>query len=422
MTHWKNFWLYATGRLVSLIGTGIQDVAVPLFILDLTGSGTAMGTFMIITMAPRLVLVPFAGVLGDRVNRKFIMVSMDLGRGILILVLAFLALNNMVTIPVLFAAQFGMSLMNALFGPATMAMLPDLVEEKDLTRANSTIQGINSTSMIVGPALGGIIYGFGGIYLAFLANGISFIASGVSELFIVYHQETKNMGKIKEVVHDLKEGFSFVRTQHGLLILLLFALVLNFLVGPVFAVVLPYVLRVEIQFSAEQFGILQTSFMSGILLGNIILATVLAKARVKIMFTRGLLLQSVVMLLFAVLIFPQIVAVLGYASWTMFWVLVFTFVPMGVLNAFVNTPLMVEIQKLTPTEFRARVFSVMEVATQGVVPIGYGIMGVLLDVAPTHMVTLGVMVIEFLVIVLFVVKYSQEVFENFENHKNSGQN
>jgi MFS family permease len=400
------------------MGTGIQDVAVPLFILDVTGSGTAMGTFMIITMAPRLVLVPLAGVLGDRINRKFIMVSMDFGRGILILVLAFLAVNNMVTIPILFAAQFGMSLMNALFGPATMAMLPDLVKEEDLTRANSTIQGINSISLIVGPALGGIIYAFGGIYLAFLANGISFIASGVSELFIQYHQQTKKMGKIKEVVIDLKEGLSFVKTQHGLFILLIFALVLNFLVNPVFAVILPYVLRVEIQFSAEQYGVLQTTFMTGILLGNIILATVLAKAKVKTLFNKGLLLQSVAMLIFAGLIFPQVVAVLGYNSWIMFWVLVFTFVPMGLLNAFVNTPLMVEVQKLTPTEFRARVFSVMEVAAQGVVPIGFGVIGILLDVAPAHIVTLGVMIMEFLVIVLFVMKYSQAVFVDFENNHN----
>ncbi len=74
MTQWRNFWLYATGRLVSLIGTGIQDIAVPLFILDLTGSGTMMGSFMIITMVPRLILYPLAGVVGDRLNRKWIMI------------------------------------------------------------------------------------------------------------------------------------------------------------------------------------------------------------------------------------------------------------------------------------------------------------------------------------------------------------
>jgi len=85
----QNFWLYTLGRFVSLLGSGVQDVAILLFILDVTGSGTAMGTFMIITVVPRLILVPLAGVVGDRLNRKWIMVSMDFGRGAVILLLAF---------------------------------------------------------------------------------------------------------------------------------------------------------------------------------------------------------------------------------------------------------------------------------------------------------------------------------------------
>ena len=150
----KNFLLYVTGRLVSLIGTGVQDVALPLFILDLTGSRAMMGTFMIISMVPRLILYPIAGVFGDRVNRKWIMVWMDFGRGAVILILALLATKNLITIPVLFAAQFLVSIMNALFGPATMAMLPDIVEEEELTRGNSIVGSVNSLSMIIGPALG----------------------------------------------------------------------------------------------------------------------------------------------------------------------------------------------------------------------------------------------------------------------------
>ncbi|HIH72724.1 MAG TPA: MFS transporter [Thermococcaceae archaeon] len=180
----RNFWLYAMGRFVSLVGSGVQDVALPLFILDLTGSGTIMGIFMIISMLPRLILYPIAGVVGDKINRKWIMVWMDFGRGAVILFLALLASRNLITIPILFGTQFVVSLMNALFGPATSAMLPDIVEKEELMRANSILMSLNSTAYIVGPALGGIIYGMGGIMIAFLINGVSFIASGVSELFI----------------------------------------------------------------------------------------------------------------------------------------------------------------------------------------------------------------------------------------------
>ena len=410
----RNFWLYAAGRLVSLIGSGVQDVAIPLFILDLTGSGTVMGTFMIITVAPRLILYPVAGVIGDRVNRKFIMVSMDFGRGIVILLLAFLATHNMITIPVLFLAQLVVSLMNALFGPATSAMLPDIVDEEDLVRANSVMGAINSGSYIVGPMLGGIIYAIGGIKIAFLINSISFIASGVSELFIRYKQKTKKFEEIKEVITDLKEGLVFIRAHRGLLTLIAFALVLNFLASPVFAVLFPYVMRVIIKFSAEQFGMLNASFVTGIFVGNLLIGAFLAQAKVKKMLNRGLIIQGLIMLVFAGLIFPHVIEALGHASWNFFLVLFCTFALIGVFNAFVNTPIAVELQRLTPTEFRARVFSVLEVASQGVVPIGFGIMGILLDVAPAHVVALIIMVIEFCVILLFVLKYSKQVFREFE--------
>lgn len=414
MNDQRNFWLYTIGRLVSLIGSGVQDIAVPLFILDVTGSGTAMGTFMIITVAPRLILVPIAGVIGDRVNRKWIMVSMDFGRGAVILLLAALAAHNLVTISLLFVAQFAISLMNALFGPATMAMLPDIVEEEDLTQANSILGAINSGSYIVGPALGGIIYGLGGIKAAFLINGISFAASGVSELFIKYSQKTKKFEKIKEVLYDLREGIHFVRVHRGLLVLLAFALTLNFLATPIFTVLIPYVMRIVIKFSAEQYGMLQTSFMAGILIGNIILGALLAKAKVETMLNRALLIESVFLFAFVFLIFPQVIERLGYASWTLFFALSLIFVLIGVTNAFVNTPINVEIQKLVPTEFRARAFSVMEVVSQGVVPIGFGIMGVLLDVVSAHVVAFFVILIDFFVILVFVFKYSKEVSEEFK--------
>ncbi|MBU7017795.1 MAG: MFS transporter [Theionarchaea archaeon] len=413
----RNFWLYAVGRLVSLIGTGVQDIAVPLFILDITESGTAMGTFMIISMVPRLVLIPLAGVVGDRVNRKLIMVWMDFGRGAVILLLAFLAAQSLVTIPILFIAQFAMSLMNALFGPATMAMLPDIVKEDDLTRANSVIGAINSLSGILGPVLGGIIYGLGGIQIAFLINGISFVASGISEVFIRYKQKTRRFEKVNEVVQDLKGGIHFVGARKGLLTLLVFALVTNFLMAPVFGVLVPYVLRIVMNFSAEQYGMIQTSFVVGLLIGNVIIGTLLAKARIEKMLNGGLLIESAFMVVFVALIFPQVIEILGYASWALFSCMFVTFMFMGVFNAFVNTPLLVGMQKLTPTEFRARVFSVVEVTAQGVVPIGFGITGILLDLAPAHVISLVLFMISLVVTVLFVFKYSKEVAKDFNNEK-----
>jgi MFS family permease len=407
------------GRLVSLIGTGIQDVAVPLFILDITGSGTAMGAFMIITVAPRLILVPIAGVIGDRINRKWIMVWMDFGRGITIMVLMILASHSLVTIPVLYFAQFVMSLMNALFGPATMAMLPDIVEDQNLVRANSILGSVNSISMIVGPGLGGVIYGLGGIQTVFLINSVSFILSGISELFIVYEQKTTHMEGVREVIHDLIEGFKFVKIHTGLFIILMVALVINFLISPLFSVLFPYVMRLVIRFSSSQFGFLEASFIIGALAGNIAIGTWLAHAKVKTMVIRGLILQAFFMVIFAGMIFPSVINLFGHGSWNLFSLFFVILVIMGLFNAFVNTPLLVEIQRLAPTEFRARVFSVLEVMTQGVVPIGFGIMGILLDRIQPHIVALSVLILMIAVMVLFIVKYADMVFEDLHDNNNN---
>ncbi|MDK2853631.1 MAG: hypothetical protein PWP49_1503 [Thermococcaceae archaeon] len=413
----RNFWLYAMGRFVSLVGSGVQDVALPLFILDLTGSGTIMGIFMIISMLPRLILYPIAGVVGDKINRKWIMVWMDFGRGAVILFLALLASRNLITIPILFAAQFVVSLMNALFGPATGAMLPDIVEKEELMRANSILMSLNSTAYIVGPALGGIIYGVGGIMAAFLINGVSFIASGVSELFIRYEQKVEKIKNIGEIVDGLRDGLNYIRVQRGILILMSFVLVVNFLAVPIFAVLYPYVMRVVIKFSAEQYGFLETSFMGGILLGNLLIGAFFAKKKAENLLVKGLIFETVFLLVFAILMFPQSIAFFLGPSWRMFGAIALVSVLMGISNAFVTTPLNVEFQQLVPTEYRARVFSVVEVMSQGIVPIGYGMVGILLDKLPAHWIAFSLTVLILISVLLFVAKYSRVVFMEFENKK-----
>ena len=407
----RNFLLYSTGRFVSLIGTGIQDIALALFVLDITGSGAMMGLFLIVSMVPRLILVPFAGVVGDALNRKQIMVWMDYGRGVLILGLAFLAWEGMITIPLLLVAQFFASIMSSMFGPATSAMLPDLVDEKDFTRANSVMGSINSLSMIIGPAMGGIIYGLGGILFALLLNGISFLASGASEMFIKYEQKTKKLAGFKMVISDLKEGLYFIKDRRAITIMMSFVLMLNFLIVPMFTVLFPYVMRLVIGFSSRQFGLLQSTFLLGILGGNIVIGAFLASKRSDKLIIPGLMIQVVITVIFVFMIFPGSIAWLGGASWLMFGSLAAVFVGMGFFNAFVNTPFQTTFQRLVPTSFRSRVFSVIEVMSQGIVPIGIGLVGIVLDIIPAYQVALMLVIPAVILSLVFVGKYSKSVFK-----------
>ncbi len=403
------------GRFVTILGLGATNVAAPLFVLDLTGSGKTMGTFMIVGMMPALILYPIAGVVGDRVNRRLIMISMDFGRGALCLLLASLAARNYLTIPLFLFLVFVGAIMGTFFGPATAAMLPDIVKEEDLTRANSIMRSLFNISYIAGPALGGIIYAAGGVKLAFFITGISLIGSGVSEIFIRYHQETKKLGSVGEVITDLREGISFIKVHKGLLTFLVFALVSNFFLSPIGYVLVPYVLRVVIEFSSEQYGMIQASIVVGSLIGNIIIGTILARAKIEKMLRGGLISGQVFNLVFAGLIFPQVIGFLGYASWISFSAIFIVFIFRGLSTAFVNTPISVGIQKLAPTKYRARVFSVMEVISMGIMPIGVGVVGILLDVAPAYGIAVTLFLTNFLVVLVFIFKYLSEVSKEFEH-------
>ncbi|HRW92625.1 MAG TPA: MFS transporter [Thermotogota bacterium] len=382
-THSRNFWYYTMGRLVSLLGSGIQQVAIPLYILDLTGSGTVMGTFVFLTTLPRILFSPFGGVLGDRFDRKKIMVYMDLLRGGLILFLALMAGMESLTITILMAVQFLVSTSDIIFDPATQAMLADIVPMDKLPRANSVVQAVNSMSYIIGPALGGILYGFFGIKVVFLANGISFVASAVSECFIRYQQTTsKSQFTLKSALVDIKEGFAFLPKVKGLLLLLFFAMLSNFLIAPLFGVVFPFFTREVIGFSGQQFGFLETAWVVGILLGNVLLGTLLVKKSQEKLFKTGLIVETVFFPLFFVYSLGPVLGFFGGPTWLFFAVIAGTNAIIGTFNALVNTPLMTLFQKKTPTEFRSRVFAVIALLAQLTTPLGAILYGLALDRFP----------------------------------------
>jgi MFS family permease len=411
----RNFWLLVFGRLVSLIGSGIQQVAIPLYILDLTGSGTMMGTFVLVTNLPRLIFGPFAGVIGDRFNRKKIMVYMDLARGAVILLMAFMAGMGSLEIAGLMLLQVLISTFDITFDPATGAMVADIVPKEKLNRANSILQGVNSACYIVGPALGGIMYATIGIEAVFLANGISFLLSGVTEMFIRYKQTTEKKAiSIKGTFSDIKEGFVYLKTLPGLIMLLTFAMISNFLLSGMFGVVLPFFTREVVGFSAQQFGYLETTWVIGILIGNIILGAFLAKKKAPALFKTGILAESVLFLLFAAVAFPTMTNFFGGNSWTYFFIIGAIFTCTGVFNALVNTPMLTMFQKKVETQYRSRVFSVISILAQLITPIGAFLYGLGLDRFETHNLILLAGIGNLIVTIVFLVIGMTKILEENE--------
>ena len=144
-----NFIFLMLGRMVSDTGTGIQAMIIPLYIIDTGGSAATVGLFSFLSLIPIILIYPFAGVAGDRLNRKSIMVGTDLANGLIILGLAFAAYSGRMGLALLFAVQVLTSILYGFFDPATKGMLPQVVPKEELTKANSTVASLRIFSSLL---------------------------------------------------------------------------------------------------------------------------------------------------------------------------------------------------------------------------------------------------------------------------------
>lgn len=394
----RNFWLFAVGRFISQLGWAVQEVALPLYVLDQTHSGGMMTLFVLADIIPSLIIMPFAGVIGDRYNRKKLMVGFDLARGVLlfaVIAFNFLGIYQLLTIQVVMAA------MGTFFGAATSAMFPDLVEPEELEKANSTVSSFSIIARLVGPALGGLIYAFGGIKLALLINAMSFFGSGLFEALIHYEWKTRELESARQVIEDIKEGIAFLRSSHYLMVLMFFALFMNALGQPFGAVIMPYSFREILKFSSQQFGLLESAFMGGMLLGNLLIAVKLK--RPGRLFFKALAFNGAMMLVFIWVVSPYA----ELATTVAFFTLAGVSILWGFSNALINVPLNAKIQRAIPTELRGRVFSALALLINLSAPLGLVVVGALMDRLPVWQISAVLWIMMGAVILHYYIKHRE---------------
>lgn len=165
------------GGLVSGLGDWFLFIALPFYIYDLTGSALATGGMFIAESLPSILFGSLAGVFVDRWDRQRTMVISDLCRGALLLII--LAARSPDRIWVIFAVMFVESSIGQFFGPAKSALIPRLVSETDLVAANSLSSVSGELTRLVGPALGGAVFGLFGLISVVAFDAVSFFFSAI---------------------------------------------------------------------------------------------------------------------------------------------------------------------------------------------------------------------------------------------------
>lgn len=252
----RDFTLVAIGQLISLFGNAILRFALALYVLDATGSAAVFGSVTAIAVIPTILLSPFGGILSDRVNRRNIMVSLDFATAALALGLGLL-LSEENAVALITAALLLLSVIQACYTPSVNSSVPLLQAEGNLVKANAVVSQVSMLANLIGPVLGGVLYGFFGAMPIILVSGVCFFLSAVLELFIhiPFQPLDAKTGILQIVKDDLRESIRFMtREQPDILRITLMIAVYSLFVVSTITVGLPYMVRTVLGLSSQLYG------------------------------------------------------------------------------------------------------------------------------------------------------------------------
>lgn len=272
----KDYLLLLQGMGISQFGDILYSLAISYYVYEKTESTLLMSLIASISMITRTVLLPFSGAIIDRLNRKKIIVTMDLIRGIIMLLFATLSFHNQLSTTAIIICSLVCATCNTLFSPAVNTILVDILTKDTLIPGQSIYNGTQSTIDLIGNSLSGAIIAIFGIAPIILFNGISFLISTITEWFInIPLSEKKESPSIKMIIEDVLYGGKLSLTLPLLNKFMITSILLNILGSGTQAMLLPISLSKGL--SLEEYGI----FLSGISIVGIVSSFLMGILKIK---------------------------------------------------------------------------------------------------------------------------------------------
>ena len=287
----KNFIIIVIGQIISLFGNAVQRFSMSLYLLHFTGSTAAFAKILAISTIPYIIFAPIAGRLSDKINKKKIMIYLDLFCAALIGGYALILLNGRDSEFVVGAVMFILSICYTLYGPAVTSSIPQIVNEDRLTSANGIINQVGSAVNFVGPILAGVLYGLVGIKFIVIINALSFLMSAILELFLdIPDAESKTnnvIGKdklsddynssdrllsfefVKNSFIDMKNTFMHLMNENNIILGIIVSYALgNIFLVPILSIVAPYFINIYLGLPSEIYGIVEGICVLGMICGG----------------------------------------------------------------------------------------------------------------------------------------------------------
>lgn len=270
----KDFALVVAGQIVSLFGNAILRFSLPLFLLRETGSSALFGAVTACSLLPMIILSLLGGVLADRVNKRNIMVFLDFSTAGIIAGFYFLV-GKVPTIPLFIVTLMLLYGISGTYQPAVQASIPALVTKDRILTASAIVNQIGSLASLVGPVIGGWLYGLWGIELILKISVVCFAISAVMELFITipFIKRPQEKTALQIVKHDLQDSTRFLRFEKPVFLKVCLVIAgLNLFLSSMVTIGVPVMIVEYMGLSDQMLGISQGLLAAGGVCGGLLTA------------------------------------------------------------------------------------------------------------------------------------------------------
>jgi len=343
----RTFIALCLAQFISVIGDGFHSVALGLWVLQTTGSSTAMGTVMTVRILTTILLGAVAGTAVDRSDRRRLMIAMDVVRVALVGALAFMVRPQGTSFALVLLMAGLASIAGQFFNPAFQASLVNIVRKDDLSQASGLLQVLNTLGQVAGPLVGGMVVGFFGGRTALMVDAATFAVSAL--LILVggsFASPRRESSESSSFFGEMRDGLSYIKGQPLIRSVATLSPVLNFFGMGIAGVLIP-VLAVKVWMaSSAQYGALEGVFPLGFAIGAISYMAVASKVKRRGLLMMGTAFVAAVFMTIAPLM-PTVVAAMPFG------------VLAGAFMAVPNVMFQVLVQSEAPPEVQGRIFGVL---------------------------------------------------------------
>jgi MFS family permease len=222
----RNFRLFWIARLISHLGTSIQNVAMAWTLYEITGSAFQLGLNGLFRAVPTILFGLFAGTVADRLERRHIVLISDSILFFMPLTLVILAKTGELQAWHIYLITFLSAVVDSVGAPARQALYPNLVPVSFLPNAIALNSILRRASVLIGPALAGVLIASTGVIGAFYANSLSYLGAAIL-VFMMTGVSTVGTGRGEKFLKSLVDGLRYIRSEPLLMSVILIEAVIS---------------------------------------------------------------------------------------------------------------------------------------------------------------------------------------------------